>query len=121
TTIPQDRFWLLGLTVVATAGLWALYQWTRFGLSTRAASENEKGAVLLGVSPDWIGTLNWMIAGALAGGAVILVSGAGVVRLSPAEVAFLIVPAVAAALVGGFESFVVTATAGVAIGLAQSA
>ena len=121
TTIPQDRFWLLGLTVVATAGLWALYQWTRFGLSTRAASENEKGAVLLGVSPDWIGSLNWMIAGALAGGAVILVSGAGVVRLSPAEVAFLIVPAVAAALVGGFESFVVTATAGVAIGLAQSA
>ena len=121
TTIPQDRFWLLLLTVVATAGLWALYRWTRFGLSTRAAAENEKGAVLLGISPDWIGSLNWMIAGGLAGGAVILVSGAGVVRLSPAEVAFLIVPALAAALVGGFESFVITAIAGITIGLAQAA
>ncbi|MBL8778931.1 MAG: ABC transporter permease [Acidimicrobiales bacterium] len=120
TTIPQDRLWLLGLTVAATLGLSALYRWTRFGLSTRAAAENEKGALLLGVSPDWVGTLNWMIAGALAGGAVILVSGAGVVRLSPAEVAFLIVPALAAALVGGFESFVITAAAGVAIGVAQS-
>ena len=121
TTIPQDRFWLAGLTVLATAGLWALYKWTRFGLSTRAAAENEKGALLLGISPDWLGSLNWMIAGALAGGAVICVSGAGIVRLSPAEITFLIVPALAAALVGGFESFVVTAAAGIAIGLGQSA
>ena len=120
TTIPQDRFWLLALTVGATAGLWALYRATRFGLSTRAAAENEKGAVLLGVSPDWVGSVNWMIAGALAGAAVICVSGAGIVRLSPGEVAFLIVPALAAALVGGFESFVVVAAAGIAIGLGQS-
>lgn len=121
TTIPQDRFWLLALTVLATAALWALYRYSRFGLSTRAASENEKGALLIGVSPDWVGSINWMIAGALAGGAVICVSGAGIVRLSPAEVAFLIVPALAAALVGGFESFVVVAVAGMAIGLGQSA
>ena len=121
TTIPQDRFWLLLLTVATTAALWALYRYSRFGLSTRAASENEKGAVLIGISPDWVGALNWMIAGALAGGAVIAVSGAGIVRLSPAEVTFLIVPALAAALVGGFESFVVVAVAGMAIGLGQAA
>lgn len=121
TLVPQDRFWLAALTIGATAGLWALYRYTRFGLSTRAASESEKGAVLIGISPDALGAVNWMIAGALAGGAVILASGAGIVRLSPAEVAFLIVPAVAAALVGGFESFTITAAVGLAIGLAQSA
>ncbi len=120
-TIPQDRLWLLALTIGATAALWAFYRWTRFGLSTRAAAENEKGSVLLGISPDWVGSLNWMIAGALAGGAVILVSGAGVVRLSPAEITFLIVPALAAALVGGFDSFVLTAIAGIALGVGQSA
>jgi ABC-type branched-subunit amino acid transport system permease subunit len=119
-TIPQDRLWLGGLTFLVTAALWAYYRFTRTGLETRAAAENEKGAVILGLSPDRLGAVNWMLGCVLAGGAVILVAGARVVRLAPSEIAFLIVPALAAALMGRFEAVVVTAAAGVAIGVTQS-
>jgi hypothetical protein len=40
--VPVDRFILTGLVIVAAAGLAALYKWTRFGLATRAAAENER-------------------------------------------------------------------------------
>ena len=50
--VPLDRFILTGIVVVAAAALAALYKWTRFGLATRAASENEAAAMLSGLSPN---------------------------------------------------------------------
>ena len=43
------------------AVLWALFRFTRFGLATRAAAENEKGAMLLGFSPDLLAGTNWVL------------------------------------------------------------
>ncbi|MBO0851319.1 MAG: branched-chain amino acid ABC transporter permease, partial [Pseudonocardia sp.] len=50
--IPVDRFILAGMVIVAAAALAALYRWSRFGLATRAASENEGAAMLSGLSPN---------------------------------------------------------------------
>ncbi|WP_247194649.1 branched-chain amino acid ABC transporter permease [Streptomyces scabiei] len=50
-TTPSDRFVLAGLVVVIALTLGALYRWSRFGLATRAASENEQAALLAGLSP----------------------------------------------------------------------
>jgi branched-chain amino acid transport system permease protein len=116
--VPQDRIWLTALVVVVTAALAALYHLSRFGLATRAAAENEKGAVLLGHSPDRLAAVNWMLATMLAGAAVILI--APIAGLNPSTTSLLIVPALAAALLGGFRSFVATAAAGLAIGMVQS-
>ena len=49
--VGVDLFILTGLIIVVTAALWAVYKWTRFGLATRAASENESAAMLGGLSP----------------------------------------------------------------------
>ncbi len=116
--VPQDRIWLLALVVVVTGSLAALYHLSRFGLATRAAAENEKGAVLLGHSPDRLAAANWMLASMLAGAAVILI--APIAGLNPSATSLLIVPALAAALLGGFRSFVGTSAAGLAIGMVQS-
>ncbi len=116
--IQQDRLWLAGIVVVTSLMLGAVYRFTGFGLATRAASENEKGAVLLGRSPELLAAVNWMIASVLAGGAVILF--APISRLDPALTSLLIVPALAACLLGRFESFLVTVAAGLAIGMVQS-
>jgi branched-subunit amino acid ABC-type transport system permease component len=116
--IPQDRFWLAGLVVLATAGLTLLFKYTRFGLATRAAAESEKGAVLIGLSPDRLAAVNWMLAVVLAGTAVILIE--PVAGIDPSNTSLLIVPALAAALVGRFTSFVITAAAGLGIGMLQS-
>ena len=50
--VPIDRFLLAGIVIVVAAVLAALYRWTPFGLSTRAASENEVSAMLAGLSPS---------------------------------------------------------------------
>ena len=118
TTFGRDRLWLLGITVVLTIGLWALYRFTRFGIATEAAAESEKGAVLLGYSPDRIGAINWAIGCALAAAAGILI--APITSLSGTTFTLLVIPALAAALLGRFSSFGLTALAGLLIGVAQS-
>src|SRR3954468_21977865 len=52
--VPIDRFILAGIAIGVAALLTALYRWTSFGLSTRAASENEVSAMLIGLSPTRI-------------------------------------------------------------------
>ena len=116
--IQQDRLWLALVVILMTAVLAAVFRFTRFGLATRAAAESEKGAVLLGISPDRVAAINWMVATMLAGAAVILF--APITSINPATTSLLFVPALAAALLGRFTSFVVTTAAGLAIGMAQS-
>lgn len=116
--IQQDRLWLALIVILMTLVLAAVFRYTRFGLATRAAAESEKGAVLLGISPDRVAALNWMVATMLAGAAVILF--APITSINPATTSLLFVPALAAALLGRFKSFIVTTAAGLAIGMSQS-
>lgn len=116
--VPQDRLALLAIVVAVTVGLVLVFRFTRFGLATRAAAESEKGAVLLGYAPDRLAAVNWMVGAVLAGGAVILI--APIAGLNPSTTSLLVVPALAAALVGGFRSFALTTAAGLAIGMLDS-
>ncbi len=118
TTVSANRLLLAGLVIVATVVLTAVFRFTRFGLATRAAAGNEKGALLVGISPDRIGSVNWMVASVLAGFAVILIE--PISGLDPTTTSLLVVPALAAALVGGLESFALTAVGGLVIGMVQS-
>ena len=52
--VPVNRFILTGIVIVAAAALAAAYKWTKFGLATRAAAENEAAAMLSGLSPNLI-------------------------------------------------------------------
>lgn len=118
TGVSANRLLLAVLVLVVTAVLVIVFHTTRFGLATRAAAGSEKAAVLAGISPDRVAAVNWMIASALAGFAVILIE--PIAGLDPAATSLLVVPALAAALLGGLSSFVATAAAGLAIGMVQS-
>ncbi|MFM8972277.1 MAG: ABC transporter permease, partial [Actinomycetota bacterium] len=117
--VPVSSFLLAGIAIVVALGLGVVYRYTRFGLATRAAAESEKGAVLSGISPDRVGVVNWALASVLAGAAVIAIAGI-TSRLDPVETSLLVVPALAAALLGGLRSFGLTTVAGLAIGMMQS-
>jgi ABC-type branched-subunit amino acid transport system permease subunit len=117
-TVPVDRLWLAGLVVVLAAALWAVYRFTRFGLATRAAAENEEGAAVIGLSADRIAAVNWVIATVIAGLAGILI--APIATIQPASYTLFIVPALAVALVARFQSFAIAAAAGLALGMLQS-
>ena len=117
-SIPVDRFWMAGVVVVITVALGALFRWTRFGLATRAASENEVTAMLRGLSPNQLSMANTVLASAIAGAMGVVAA-----PLSQADSVTLVlfgVPALAAALFAGFRSLWIAAVAGFAIGIGQS-
>ena len=116
--VPVDRFLLAGIVVVVAAVLAALFRWTPFGLSTRAASENEVSAMLAGLSPSRLAVANTVLASVVAGGLGVLV--APLIALDAQTLAFQVVPALAAALLAGFTSFFIACFAGLAIGVMQS-
>lgn len=118
TGVSANRLLLAAGVVVVTVGLTLVFRRTRYGLASRAAAGNEKGAVLTGISPDAIGNASWALASVLAGFAVILVE--PILGLDHATTSLLVVPALAAALLSGLRSFPIAAAAGLGIGMLQS-
>src|SRR5579875_2790588 len=116
--VPVDRFILTGLVIVAAAALAALYRWTRFGLATRAASENEAAAMLSGLSPSVISLTNTLLASLVAGALGILA--ASITSLDPSTLPLQIIPALAAALIASFTSFGIAVAASLGIGIMYS-
>ena len=98
--------------------LWAVYRFTTFGIATRAVAESERGASLLGLSPDLIGAANWALGCMLAAFAGVMIAPLTTLDISP--LTLLILPALAAALVGRFSSFGITAAVALLIGMIQS-
>jgi branched-chain amino acid transport system permease protein len=116
--VSANRLWLAAIVIAVAAALAAVFRWTRFGLVTRASAESDKGALLIGLRPDVVAAANWALATVLAGFAVVLIE--PIAGLDGATTSLLVVPALAAALVGRLTSFAWTVAAGLAIGVVQS-
>lgn len=115
-SMRTDQFVIAVLVVLFTVALWALFQLTRFGLATRAASENEKGAVLLGFSPELLAGANWVLSTLITG--LLGIFAATVTgSVDPNVMPALILPALTAALVGSFTSFGWTTFAAFVMGM----
>jgi len=104
--------------LVVTVALWAVYRFSPFGRLTSAVAENQRATASLGRSPDTIAVTNWMIGAGLAGLAGVLI--APITFLDPNGLALLVVPAMAAALVGGFASFPLAFAGALLIGIGES-
>ncbi len=118
-SVPLDRFLLAGIVIATAAVLAALYRWSRFGLATRAASENEVSAMLAGLSPSRLSMANTLLACLVAGGLGVLA--ASITVLYWQTLPLYIVPALAAALFARFTSFGIACAVGLSLGMAQSA
>ena len=115
-SMNSDELAIAILVLVLTGVLYAVFQLTRFGLATRAASENEKGAVVLGFSPEFLAGMNWVISTVITG--LLGIFAATVLRtVDPSVLPALIIPALTAALVGSFTSFGWTTFAAMVLGM----
>jgi branched-chain amino acid transport system permease protein len=117
-TFSEDRIWFAVLVAVIAVLLWAYGRYTRTGLATRAAAESERGAILLGWSPDRLAAATWVLA-AVVGGSVAMVV-APSVGLDPVSWTLMVVPGLACALVGRLTSVGVACAAGLALGAVES-
>jgi sulfate-transporting ATPase len=116
--IGQNILIMVGIGAVCTAALSALYRYTAFGRTTTAVAENQIVAASLAHSPNVVASLNWALGAGLAGLAGILI--APIIFLEPTTLVLLVVPALAAALLGQFSSFPLTFALSLALGVASS-
>jgi ABC-type branched-subunit amino acid transport system ATPase component/branched-subunit amino acid ABC-type transport system permease component len=117
-SVGADKLIILAVAAVLTAGLGVVTRYTNFGRATSAAAENPRSLAALGYSPQAIGLGNWLIGGALAGVAGILL--APILTLQTDQYTLLILPTLAAAVVGRLESLPMTFAGGLILGIAQS-
>jgi ABC-type branched-subunit amino acid transport system ATPase component/ABC-type branched-subunit amino acid transport system permease subunit len=107
--------------VVLALSLFLTRSW--YGLALRAAAENPDRAELSGISTRRVSTMVWIIAGALATLTAVLlnpVRGNIVGLPAPAMGPGLLLPALAAGLVGGLTSLPWTLVGGIGVGVLQS-
>lgn len=118
-TIPRDGLWLALCVLVLAGVLSAVSRYTRIGLQTRAAAENEKGAILRGLSPDRLAAGGFVVASIISG--LIGILAAPMIQLDSSVYTFaFFIPALGAALMGKFRGLWTTVGTGLAIGMIQS-
>jgi branched-chain amino acid transport system permease protein len=117
--IPINQAMLVFIVIGVAAILWAVFKFTRFGIATRAAAENERGAVILGYNPDRLAAINWVVSTMLVGAFGLLFASINS-TIDALSITLLIVPALAAALVGRFSSFPVTVITALVLGSSEA-
>lgn len=115
--VGRERVFL-AIAAVLVAGMIELtLRTTSLGRAVRAVADSEKGALLSGISTDRIAAIAWMTSSFLATAAMIFIregTGAGE---DPNTAVLLLIPALAAAFIGGMRSVWLTTAAAVALGL----
>ena len=116
--LPMDRLWLATIALSAAVLLASYFKWSRLGLATRAAAENERAASLARYSPQRLALSTWVISSVVAGTVGIAVSASA--PMNTAIFALAVIPALAAALIGQLRSVMITAVAGLLLGSFQA-
>jgi branched-chain amino acid transport system permease protein len=109
---------LVPVTVGVAVALWAWFRYTRTGLACRATADSPVGALLTGLSTTRLDLISWVVTSGIAG--LFGVLAAPLLGLSPSTYPLLVVPALAAALVGRLRLLGPTVAAGLAVGCFQS-
>ncbi|MHA6624200.1 branched-chain amino acid ABC transporter permease [Pseudonocardia sichuanensis] len=110
---------LVGLVLITAFFL--AFRFTDWGIAMRAQAENREAAALMGIRSSRVTATAWLVAGALAGVAVMFIvtqdfSGTGLSRSTHA-IAFAAFPA---AIIGGLDSTAGAVVGGVVVGLTQA-
>jgi branched-chain amino acid transport system permease protein len=110
---------LVGLVLITAFFL--AFRYSNWGVAMRAQAENREAAALMGIRSSRVTATAWLVAGALAGVAVMFIvtqdfSGTGLSRSTHA-IAFAAFPA---AIIGGLDSTAGAVVGGIIVGLTQA-
>ena len=118
TRLTHTRLIALILAALTVIGIGLLLAKTRLGLKMRALACDRDLSALLGVKILAVESKAWLLAGVFAGIAGLLLG--NLVRLQGQLLTFLIVPAIAAAILGRLRSLPGTAIGGLFIGIVEA-
>ena len=118
TFITLQNVLIIVVSVATIALLYAFMKFTFLGKALRAVSQDRETAGLMGINPDRIVMLTFVIASALAGMAGAMLG--PVLVLTPFAGTSVIVKAFAIVIIGGFGNVEGTILAGLLVGLIES-
>lgn len=116
--IELSNLYIAGIVVALSAAVWGYLRFARTGIATRAASGNERAAILMGYSPDRLAGAAAIVSALLATVAVLLAS--PLTGLSPVNYTLYVIPALAVMLVARMTSIPVATVFGLALGSLQA-
>jgi branched-chain amino acid transport system permease protein len=116
--ITHTRALAFAVAMLATIAIALFLARSRIGLQMRALANNRELSAMLGVRVMRADGYAWMISGLLAGISGILL--ADLQRLSGLALTFAVIPAIAAAVVGRFQSLAATVAGGLVIGVCEA-
>jgi branched-chain amino acid transport system permease protein len=108
----------LAFPIVVTAGTAVYLRVTKVGTAMRALANDREITATLGVPVRRVEAAAWLGSGLVCGASGLLL--ANLVGLDIAGLTFLVIPALAAALIGQLRSLWITLVAGIVIGIVQS-
>jgi branched-chain amino acid transport system permease protein len=118
TFITWQNLIIIGVSALTIALLYAFMKFTMMGKALRAVAQDRETAGLMGINPNQLIMLTFVIASALAGmGGAML---GPVLVLTPFAGTSVIVKAFAIVIIGGFGNVEGTIIAGLAVGLVES-
>ena len=116
--VDNQRLGILVVSATVMLAIAAVLSRSWFGLGVRAAGQRPDVVALFGVRPVTTSRFNWALGGALAGLAGVLIAPVSVVNIG--TFSFLLVKAVAAALLGGLVSLPLTFAGGLVLGVVEA-
>jgi branched-chain amino acid transport system permease protein len=116
--ITWTRVIVIIITFAVAIGITLFLNRTRIGLSMRAMANDRELSSMIGVNVPRTELVAWTTSGVLAGITGILFGAA--TRLDPASLTFLVIPAVAAAVVGQLRSLWWTVAGAMIIGIVEA-
>lgn len=116
--LPTQGVWIFCTVAVVSVLLWQLFTHSWLGRSMRAAGENPRAALLMGVSPQRVSTISFALAGAMGA-----LAGALIAPLASANYTsglFFGLKGFSAAIFGGIGSPLGAVVGGLALGVIES-
>lgn len=115
--ISYSEIGLFAVMLVISAALFAFLKFTDYGLAMRGTADNRRAAALMGIDPDLATSAAWILGGATAALAGILLGAATTVH--PVVLSLQAIPAFVAALIGGMGSLPGALAGAGIVGIAQ--
>lgn len=120
-TLFSTQLVALGVGLVLITAFFVAFRYSNWGIAMRAQAENREAAALMGIRSARVTATAWLVAGALAGVAVLFIvtqdfSGTGLSRTTHA-IAFAAIPA---AIIGGLDSTAGAVVGGLLVGLVDA-
>ncbi|RJR25734.1 MAG: branched-chain amino acid ABC transporter permease [Desulfobacteraceae bacterium] len=115
--LSQTQIWIMVSTFVLITAFFIFFKYSRIGLAMRGTADDQRVALLMGVSVKRVFSLIWALSFATAAVAGIFLANVMVINLGLAFVAISAFPAI---VLGGLESIPGAIIGGLAIGIIEN-